>query len=313
MLQSLSKQCGRPAPTSPCSLCIDGSSNPVPEKEAHWARNTFLCAVPTCTQYESYAAGISSDDERCGIILSTSSHCNCPALVEDYYQFCPKEYGTFPSEEAARTDPGLLKLHPELGIEPTCEFIEALQFATSGDERACWDARLASPACGCNNYRSIIFGAHTDGARRNALFTCNHIVSIMSLIAAAVVQYDIWSNPKRRKQTYNQLIVTMAMTDSLKSFASLLRRIPVPSSNGLGAFGNDATCKAQGFFIQFGLYVILFFVRLYIAFLFVLCMIAHSNFSRPVFQFSTTLLLRCGPLLMVKGTSRLTPNTVGFI
>lgn len=52
----------------------------------------------------------------------------------------------------------------------------------------------------------------------------------------------------------NRFLLVMSILDVLQSIAYALTVLPLPQSSGVyGAMGNDATCAAQGFFIQFGL------------------------------------------------------------
>jgi hypothetical protein len=69
-------------------------------------------------------------------------------------------------------------------------------------------------------------------------------------------------NRRFKESLQSQLLLTMSCVDCLSSTAWLLGTIPSPetfsngvSTNTYGARGNDATCKAQTFFIQLGLAV----------------------------------------------------------
>lgn len=252
LVQSISTLCGCEAPALPCTLCIDGSSTPVPDKPVHWARNSFLGIVPNCQLYEAYVAGLSAEGEKCELSQRASYHCGCPPPIEDHCLFCPKKYGPFPSEDLMKTDPGFLVLDPELGIEPTCELLAALQYSVKRSEGECWEATSISPECGCHDGKFFAFGANTD-ARVYVLVGLSRLSSVLSVLGALCIQWDVWSNRKKRKQTYNQLIGAMSVFDLLNAVALVLGRIPIPKEYGHGAYGNNATCTAQGFFIQIAL------------------------------------------------------------
>jgi hypothetical protein len=252
LVQSISTLCGCEAPASPCTLCVDGSSTPVSEKPVHWARNSFLGIVPNCQLYEAYVAGVPSDDDKCELSQRASHHCGCPTPVKNHCEFCPEKYGPFPSEDLMRTDPGFLDLDPELGIEATCEMVYALQYSVERMDLACWSGTFVSPECGCNDGELFAFGADTT-AKAGILNTTARLSSVLSILGALCIQWDVWSNRKKRKETYNQLIGGMSLFDLISAVSILLGRILIPSDRGDGAYGDDATCAMQGFFIQFGM------------------------------------------------------------
>lgn len=60
-------------------------------------------------------------------------------------------------------------------------------------------------------------------------------------------------NKKRRSKMNNQMMVALSVFDLIGSVAYALTSLPMPESDGIyGSRGNDATCTAQGFFIQVG-------------------------------------------------------------
>jgi hypothetical protein len=84
----------------------------------------------------------------------------------------------------------------------------------------------------------------------------------MSITGALFVIQDNLRDKKRRSNQYNQIVTAMAFFDIIHGIASALLDIPRPTDDALrtkGERGNEATCKAQGFFIQWGGLTSLFF------------------------------------------------------
>ena len=56
-----------------------------------------------------------------------------------------------------------------------------------------------------------------------------------------------------RESTFHQLMILLSISDMLGSMAYAFTTLPIPSEYYFeGAHGNEATCIAQGFFIQLG-------------------------------------------------------------
>ena len=65
---------------------------------------------------------------------------------------------------------------------------------------------------------------------------------------------DITWDQRKRSNTYHQLVLGISIFDVFNSLAHIAGSLPIPSYSGIqGAMGNDATCKAAGFFIQLSL------------------------------------------------------------
>jgi hypothetical protein len=87
--------------------------------------------------------------------------------------------------------------------------------------------------------------------------------------ACAIIQDVMRDKKKIREHLYNQLMLGMSCFDVIYSIAWMFSTIPIPiynefgsENNIYGAVGNEATCTAQGFFLQLGLASIFFNVSL---------------------------------------------------
>jgi hypothetical protein len=101
------------------------------------------------------------------------------------------------------------------------------------------------------------FGADTRQKHQAVLAWVPCAVGLVSLMASF---RDIFPDKKKRQSLYHQLVVVLAFFDCI--VASLVwivgtAAIPEIDPHGVpsgvyGARGNDASCRAQGFFVQLG-------------------------------------------------------------
>ena len=67
------------------------------------------------------------------------------------------------------------------------------------------------------------------------------------------IMYDILYVRSDYRELYKQIMVCMSFFDVIGSFAYAFTSAPIPTEYYYhGSYGNDATCTAQGFFIQVG-------------------------------------------------------------
>lgn len=103
------------------------------------------------------------------------------------------------------------------------------------------------------------------------------VVSALSLIGSVyIIKSLLWPPPERRKKlktTFNRLLLALSFSDVMSSIAFFVGTWAIPRYPfGFGgidigvwdsyfpwAAGNDGTCIAQGFFIQFGVMASVFF------------------------------------------------------
>lgn len=110
------------------------------------------------------------------------------------------------------------------------------------------------PTFDATTIRYTFFGATTN-SKMDALHWVELVAAILSIVGAIVVIQDNLRNKKRKNNLYNQIITVMALFDIIQAVAIALQDTPVPSDSTLGTaetIGNQATCKAQGWAIQFG-------------------------------------------------------------
>ncbi|CAB9502725.1 expressed unknown protein [Seminavis robusta] len=100
-------------------------------------------------------------------------------------------------------------------------------------------------------YSIKYLGAGTTAEKR-ALIWASRIAACFSLCGAIYVLYDSLSDPRARKTVYHQLLAGMSSFDLMTAISWAFATAPINDNRIEGAIGNDATCTAQGFFIQLG-------------------------------------------------------------
>jgi hypothetical protein len=72
--------------------------------------------------------------------------------------------------------------------------------------------------------------------------------------SAATAAYIMLESPHVRKKFYHRLILGMSLSDMSSSISLAMSTWPIPENSGVVyAIGNEASCRAQGFFIQIAL------------------------------------------------------------
>jgi hypothetical protein len=118
--------------------------------------------------------------------------------------------------------------------------------------RVCPDVVCASPLEGNTDY----LGATTT-AQKRALIWASRSSAILSFCGATFILYDVLTDRRSRTTVYHQLLIGMAIFDIITALAWVFATTPIDgdalvSMHVEGAIGNEATCKAQAFFIQLG-------------------------------------------------------------
>ena len=93
---------------------------------------------------------------------------------------------------------------------------------------------------------------------------------MLSFFGASFILWDILSSRKARAMVYHQLLIGMAIFDITTAVSWSFASAPINPNDPddpdaffiQGAMGNDATCKAQAFFIQLGFTSIFYNVSL---------------------------------------------------
>jgi hypothetical protein len=78
---------------------------------------------------------------------------------------------------------------------------------------------------------------------------------LVSLAASSWIIVEVFTTRKKLYTVYNRLLLGMSIIDVLTSIAYMFGPLPMPSDyeETPGTLGNEATCTAQGFFVQLGI------------------------------------------------------------
>lgn len=148
------------------------------------------------------------------------------------------------------------------GLLEYCGLVQGLyeaEIPVAATISLCRDSHFFWIDCPCfsNESREITsdyLGADTD-AKKNALVWISRSAAVLSLFGACFILYDVWTIVKWPVSVYHQLVVGMVIADIVTALSWSFATLPIDDSAGYsiyGARGSDATCKAQGYFIQLG-------------------------------------------------------------
>lgn len=252
-----------------CPLCPSGDRVRLPDKDLL----PFLQqALDMGTEFSQDLQGLNLTSITCATVdvllqaaavpslcgtdeyLHLAGMCGCPPTHGDYCVFCPTNDITKPNEL-------FRNIGFRSGYVTTCEQVAlgVTQFAT--DSQYCWTAREAAFQCGCNNGTKWYLGASTD-LRHAVLAWVPRVSGFLSMIGSAYILRDVYRSHRRNPRlvkTYHWLVLGMSIFDISSSLAWMFSTWPIPkedddrgASGVYGAQGNEATCKAQGFFLQLG-------------------------------------------------------------
>jgi len=159
-----------------------------------------------------------------------------------------------------------------MGKDTTC--FEVNQFFSNydiaQDNPNCELARGFNHLCGCGGSEGSEGSEEISGyagadtlAKRRALVWVPRVTSIISMIGSLSIIADVRRDTARRRTPHGQLMMALSIFDFMGSLAYSFTSLPIPEGFGIeGAGGNDASCTAQGFFIQMGTIAALFNVSL---------------------------------------------------
>lgn len=121
-------------------------------------------------------------------------------------------------------------------------------------ERLCYEAQCAKepPIEAPKDYLGT-----TTQAERTALIWASRSSAFLSFFGATYILYDVLKDPKSRTTVYHQLLIGMATFDIITALAWSFATAPIDKNDAAanhveGVLGNNASCKAQAFFIQLG-------------------------------------------------------------
>jgi len=92
--------------------------------------------------------------------------------------------------------------------------------------------------------------------KKRALAILPKVTGMISFLSSCLIIIHILRSKKRRKSTFQTIMVGISLTDCISSFFGFfLSTWPMPHDTWLayGAKGSDTTCALQGFFFQLGL------------------------------------------------------------
>jgi len=99
--------------------------------------------------------------------------------------------------------------------------------------------------------------------KRAALAWLPRAMALLSVFGSAFIIYDVMKARDGRKQLFDQMMVALSIFDLFGAVAYAFTSFPIPAEDYIyGSRGNDATCVAQGFFIQLGITACFFNVSL---------------------------------------------------
>ncbi|CAB9516177.1 expressed unknown protein [Seminavis robusta] len=118
----------------------------------------------------------------------------------------------------------------------------------------CAQSQQFSRYCPCGEIEEEFsyLGADTN-AKKQTLVWMPRISAALSFFGASYILWIVLSNRSNRGFVYFQLLACMAAFDLMTAVSWAFSTLPIDNHNIAGAKGTEATCTAQGFFIQLGL------------------------------------------------------------
>ncbi len=92
--------------------------------------------------------------------------------------------------------------------------------------------------------------------QEKALAILPAVTGFMSFCASIWIIVEVLTTRAKRFSTYNRLLLSMSIFDTLSSIGHMLGPLPMPveyDDEVAWAKGNDSTCDAQGFLVQLGI------------------------------------------------------------
>lgn len=127
---------------SPCSLCHNGTSITLPEKELSLKGFEY---IQNCDMLESLVGVLfKSDSETCTLLQGVGALCGCPPARDDPCVLCPGSHVGYPKNEMA------FAADPLTGFSPTCEIYDAFLRSESNTSQYChFTTYTMNYFCGC--------------------------------------------------------------------------------------------------------------------------------------------------------------------
>jgi hypothetical protein len=206
----------------------------------------------TCELYGAYLLPLDKDDQQCDIALGISSYCGCPP-VQNHCEFCP---GEPIQDEFLQTELIFLAEVRETGVIPTYEFVETLHLQVQQDNVVqCFGLQQKNFLCGCNGGNWYDAGAK-NVPQKAALNWAPRLSGTLSFFLCNSSTLGYPSKKREATTGYCQLVSGMTICDLISAVPWIIGSLAVPeyidgkATGVYGAKGNEATCTAQGFFVQ---------------------------------------------------------------
>ena len=257
---------------SPFSLCPDGSDPLYPEKDmmefisrrqnstnplVQLASQFSIDGKLTCEWMDQIGKGglvptdnfIRFSEEH----LLVAGECGCPA-TENQCNFCPTNDITLPNEPFPLTK-------VVFDVEITCAEVSQMLTQYEKTDFRCWSSKNFAFLCGCNGGTAWYLGADSE-TEHKTLAWIPRVTGFLSFLGSVFIIQDILRKRKYEMtvSTYHMILLGMSLFDISSSIAWMVSTAALPSydeereseSGVYGAKGNEATCKAQGFFLELG-------------------------------------------------------------
>jgi hypothetical protein len=255
--QKLSSYCGCQVAENACKMCPHGEISYPDKSLLPIVGNAGIDSFePTCKIFEALARSTLVGTNECFLAHLISGYCGCPPL-ENYCSMChgkgiPIEF------QAVILSSDILKKIPAMHSisSITCDDAESFLSQVDRDDMICYTSQMRGDLCGCSRNGYGYFGTSEHPERRIAFPWITRMSSLLSIIAVILISLDILSDKKKIRNVYCRLMLGMSVFDLLSNFGWLASSSAIPYDVGepiYGASGNEATCKAQCFFLQLGI------------------------------------------------------------
>jgi len=256
----------------PCTLCPAGESVPYPDKEIVGMEGLgFDYIKPTCGTFEKVVLVLDEKEPTCTSARLLAKVCGC-AVPETGCSICQagdslsNPFGQYQWAfgTVTTTLPELAETIDFNDRKFRCELADSfLSVVYDNDDDVCYlNQLLRGSACGCS-------GSNT--AKVVALVWTQRCSGFLSLVGSLlIVTFVLTKKSKDRWNTYNQIVLSISIFDTLSSLAYIFGTALTPAALGLyGSIGNEATCNFQGWLLQIGITSVYYNAVLCFYFLFV--------------------------------------------
>ena len=159
-------------------------------------------------------------------------------------EFCPNDDVLYPDRE-----------FPLFGGGIKCWQVQKFFASVKVNANAanCELAQMMNYVCGCAGPG---YAGASSERKKKVLAWLPRIMACFSFLGSSFIIYDSAKSSEQRRKVMHQLLIGLSCFDIFGSIAYAFTTLPISEAYIFGpiygAHGNDATCKAQGFFIQMG-------------------------------------------------------------